>query len=65
MDISVLVKKSVRPEVKVELSAPVLDEVYIQKWFLFLPAGYLKDTIISEARKMIESELRSFVTALG
>nr|CDS20460.1 expressed protein [Echinococcus granulosus] len=65
LDISVQVTKAVRPEVKVELSAPVFEKAYVKKWFFTLPADPFVSQIISQAKKMLEIELRAFIYALS
>nr|CDS20459.1 expressed conserved protein [Echinococcus granulosus] len=65
LDISVQVRKAVRPEVKLELSAPVFDSAYVYFGNLRLEATLFKAIIVEQTRTRLESELRSFIYALG
>ncbi|KAL5103998.1 Cilia and flagella-associated protein 70 [Taenia crassiceps] len=66
LDISMQVTKAIRPQVKVELSAPVFDDAHVKALWLFsFSASYVKGIIISEAKKRMESKLRTFLSALS
>lgn len=53
LDISVIVKKAPRPEVKVELSAPVFDGAYVHAHLLTkVPAKYFKSKIRRKGAKV-------------
>lgn len=64
MDISAQVKKGVRLDFKLELSAPVFDDAYAHTLFGRVSIGWLKGLIISYAKKNIESELQAFLSSL-
>lgn len=65
LDISVQVRKAIRPKVNVELSVPIFDDVYVKAFgIITFPASYIKNAIIKEAKNRIESELRAFIAAL-
>ncbi|EUB53962.1 hypothetical protein EGR_11181 [Echinococcus granulosus] len=65
LDVSVRVKKTVHPEVKLEFSASVFEDAYVYtKCFLTIPAIYLKSIIISQVKTVIKSKLQAFISAL-
>nr|CDS22296.1 hypothetical protein EgrG_000351400 [Echinococcus granulosus] len=65
LEISMHFQRNVQPAVELELSAPVFEDAYVKKWFIYIPAEPFKDLIISEARKMLKSEIQAFISALG
>ncbi|KAL5110389.1 hypothetical protein TcWFU_005373 [Taenia crassiceps] len=64
LDLSAQIRKGIRLDFKVDLSAPVFDDAYAYVWIFPVPVGWFKDLIIRDARKRIESELRSFLPFL-
>ncbi|CDS36045.1 expressed conserved protein [Echinococcus multilocularis] len=65
LDISIQVRKAPHPNVTLELSAPVFDDAYVYIGSWPIGAGLFKNLIISQAKTMLEGELRSFISALG
>lgn len=62
LDISVQVKKGVHPEVKFEMSMPILKDSYVYAWMKIPITDFWKNIIIRGAKRVIESKLQDFIT---